>query len=90
MANAKMKGKKKKAQCLLAKLREKNGCPFHAKSTGAVREPGNALNYIPVAVRKAHGQGNLGKKEFIWVYNRHTGHVHTLKIHCWVATLGER
>lgn len=81
---------KKKAQCFLAKLREKNGCPSHAKSTGAVRERGRTANYVPVAVKKAHNQGNSGKKEFIWAYNCHTGHRHTLKIHCCIATLGER
>lgn len=80
----------KKAQCFLAKLREKNGCPSHAKSTGAVRERGRTANYVPVAVKKAHNQGNSGKKEFIWAYNCHTGHRHTLKIHCCIATLGER
>lgn len=91
MANARVKKKeRKKAQCLLAKLKEKNGCPFHAKPTGVVRERGSTANYVPVAVKKAHDQGNSGKKEFIWVYNCHTGRVHSLKIHCCIATPGER
>lgn len=63
---------RKKAQCLLAKWRNKNGCPFHAKSTGADGELGNAFSYVPVVI-KAHDRGSSWKKQFIWVYNCCTG-----------------
>lgn len=59
---------RKKAQCLLEKLRNKNRHPFHAKAPSADSEPGTTFSYIPVTVIKPHDQGNSWKKKFSLAY----------------------
>lgn len=61
------KWERKKALCLLEKLRNKSEYPFHAKATSLDSELGVTFSYILDVVIQPHDRGNL-QKESIWAY----------------------